>query len=133
MWLFNKFKKKSIFCFDKAERQYKAEINGITFHCSRVRKEYEQYAVDLANNYEEKLPDIIKYMLPDIQCFFEVSDVEVIKKSLGKATIELDYNDRSCSTDGCLVYCEHTLDDTHLIEIDFDGIFENFFCVNIDG
>lgn len=114
-----------IFTFDEEYEQFKAELNGIIFLCDEVNDEHKQYALDLANAYEEKLPDIIEFMLPDIEEFFEVDDVEVIRNSLGVPQIDLNM--------GMLTYCEHTLDDTHLIDVEFRGVFTEFDLMGIDG
>lgn len=127
MRLFDKFRKenKSIFTFDEGEKQHKAVINNITFVCNEIKPEYEQYAKDLANNYDKKILDIIQYMLSDIEEMFGINDVEIIKNSLGNALIDLDNNRLS--------YLEQTLDGIHIIDVEFDGIFEKFYYVSIDG
>ncbi len=64
-------------------------------------------------------------MLSDIEEMFEINDVEIIRNSLGNPLIALDNNRLS--------YLEQTLDDIHIIDVEFDGIFENFYEVSIDG
>ena len=91
----------------------------------KIKSEYEQYAKDLANNYDKKLLDIIQYMLSDIEEMFGINDIEIIKNSLGNALIDLDNNRLS--------YIEQTLDGMHIIDVEFDGIFEKFYYVSIDG
>lgn len=127
MGIFEKLRKenKSIFTFDEKNKQYKAIINNIAFVCKEIKPEYEQYAKDLANNYDKKILDIIQYMLSDIEEMFGINDVEIIKNSLGNALIDLDNNRLS--------YLEQTLDDMHIIDVEFDGIFEKFYDVSIDG
>ena len=127
MGIFDKFRKesKSIFSFDEKNKQYKAIINNITFVCKEIKTEYEQYAKDLANNYDKQLLNIIQYMLSDIKEMFGINDVDVIKKSLGIAIIDLDNNRLS--------YPKQTLDDVHIIDVEFDGVFEKFYYVSIDG
>ena len=77
-YLISKKKRKSIFSSDEKNRQYKAIINNITFVCEEIKSEYEQYAKDLANNYDKKLLDIIQYMLSDIEEMFGINDIEII-------------------------------------------------------
>lgn len=127
MGIFNKLRKenKSIFTSDEKNKQYKAIINNITFVCKEIKPEYEQYAKDLANNYDKKILDIIQYMLFDIEKMFGINNVEIIKNSLGNVLIDLDNNRLS--------YLEQTLDDMHIIDVEFDGIFEKFYDVSIDG
>lgn len=64
-------------------------------------------------------------MLSDIEEMFEINDVEIIRNSLGNPLIDLDNNRLS--------YLEQSLDDIHIIDVEFDGIFENFYEVSIDG
>ena len=64
-------------------------------------------------------------MLSDIKEMFGINDVDVIKKSLGNAIIDLDNNRLS--------YPKQTLDDVHIIDVEFDGVFEKFYYVSIDG
>lgn len=61
MGIFDKFRKKnkSIFTFDEKDKQQKAVINNITFVYNEIKPEYEQYAKDLASNYDKKILDII--------------------------------------------------------------------------
>ena len=127
MGIFDKLRKenKPIFNFDEKNKQYKLIINNITFICKEVKPEYEQYAKDLANNYDKKILDIIQYMLFDIEKMFGINNVEIIKNSLGNVLIDLDNNRLS--------YLEQTLDDMHIIDVEFDGIFEKFYDVSIDG
>ena len=127
MGIFDKLRKenKPIFNFDEKNKQYKLIINNITFICKEVKPEYEQYVKDLVNNYDKKILDIIQYMLSDIEEMFGINNVEIIKNSLGNALIDLDNNRLS--------YLEQTLDDMHIIDVEFDGIFEKFYGVSIDG
>ncbi len=127
MGIFDKFRKenKLVFNFDEKNKQYKAIINNITFVCKEIKPQCEQYAKDLANNYDKKILDIIKYMLSDIEEMFGINDVEIIRNSLGNPLIDLDNNRLS--------YLEQTLDDMHIIDVEFDGIFEKFYDVSIDG
>ena len=56
---------------------------------------------------------------------FGVSDVDIIKKALGKPQIDLDSS--------VIVYCEQTLDDVHIISVEFGGLFTDFYYASIDG
>ena len=127
MGLLDKLRKdsKPIFNFDENSKQYKAVIDNITFICREIKPEYEQYAKALTNHYDEKLSDIIQSMLSDINEMFGINDVELIKKLLGNALIDL-VNNR-------LSYLAQTFDDMHIIDVAFDGIFDKFYDVSIDG
>jgi len=126
MGLFDKLKKKkSMFVHDEKYDEFVAELNGIKFVCGKVEDNYEQLAKDLANTYEEKLLDIVNFLLPDLSEMFGVSDVEIIQKKLGKPQIDLDK--------GMIVYCEQTLDDVHIVSVEFSGLFTEFYYTSIDG
>ena len=126
MGLFDKLKKKqSIFIHDDKYDEFYAELNGIKFVCEKVEENYEQLAKDLANIYEVKLPDIVNFLLPDVSEMFGVSDADIVQKTLGKPQIDLDKS--------MIVYCEQTLDDVHIISVEFAGLFTEFYYTSIDG
>ena len=110
----NKKSKGTAFVYDENNDYYKMEINGIEFVCDSIHSDYEKHAVELAQAYEKRLPDIVDYLMPDI-----------IANSLGKPSIDLDR--------GTLTYLEHTMDSLHIIEMEFDGIFTAFYNSCIDG
>ena len=110
----NKKSKGTAFVYDENNDYYKMEINGIEFVCDSIHSDYEKHAVELAQAYEKRLPDIMDYLMPD-----------VIANSLGKPSIDLDR--------GTLTYLEHTMDSLHIIEMEFDGIFTAFYNSCIDG
>jgi len=118
MGLFDFFRKetKPVFVYDEGDEIYKVEMNGIVFVCEEYIKEFDKYALKLADAYERKLGDIIAFMLPEISSFFEISDPEIIRSKLGKPMIDVNR---------CVItYLEHTLDYMHIIDVEFDGIFE---------
>lgn len=126
MGLFDKFKKKqSIFIHDDKYDEFYAELNGIKFVCEKVEDNYEQLAKDLSDTCESKISDIVNFILPDINEIFGVSDTSIIQKALGKPQIDLDKS--------MIVYCEQTLDDVHIISVEFDGLFTDFYLTSIDG
>ena len=106
---------------------YEAIINGITFICDEVLDDYEDTARDIADAYKDKLGDIADFMLDDGQIgdFFGEISREKLIRSLGSPMISLDNN--------TVTYCEHKLDDEHIIEFEFDGILEEFSDLVIDG
>ena len=56
---------------------------------------------------------------------FGVSDTDIIQKALGKPQIDLDRS--------MIVYCEQTLDDIHIISVEFGELFTEFYYASIDG
>lgn len=49
------------------------EINGIEFVCDSIHSDYEKHAVELAQAYEKRLPDIVDYLMPDIKEMFGIT------------------------------------------------------------
>lgn len=125
MNIFNLFKKGSIFVFDENNDTYVTTINDITFVCEQYNANYDQLAKQLANAYEKKISSIIDFMLLDIKAMFDIDDKEIIKQSLGKPQIDIQRN--------VITYLDHTLDQMHIIDVEFDGIFDRFYYTTIDG
>ena len=98
----NKKSKGTAFVYDENNDYYKMEINGIEFVCDSIHSDYEKHAVELAQAYEKRLPDIVDYLMPDIKEMFGITNPDVIANSLGKPSIDLDR--------GTLTYLEHTMD-----------------------
>lgn len=114
-----------MFEYDEKYEEYSAEINGVKIVCEEVMVGYEEQAIRLAESYSRRLTDIAEFMLPDIvEMYGEMTRDDLIKK-LGKPEIDLDGN--------MLSYFEHTLDEMHIIEMEFEGDFEKLFYLAIDG
>ncbi|MCH5193608.1 MAG: hypothetical protein J1F11_06575 [Oscillospiraceae bacterium] len=106
--------------------EYEAEISGIKFVCESPDESLEEAAAEIAGIYESKLNSIAEFMIDEgiSDCFGELSPEKIIS-SLGKPVIDLE---RSLIT-----YLEHTLDDIHIIELEYDGLLDEFFYLSIDG
>lgn len=106
--------------------EYEAEINGIKFVCEDFEEDYEETAAQIAEIYESKLDSIAQFMLDEgISDFFGELTPDKIIESLGTPTIDLERF--------LVTYLEHTLDEVHIIEFEYDGILDEFFYLNIDG
>lgn len=115
----------ALFEFDEKQKGYIAEIDSMRFYCEELKPEYEILAKELADSYEEKLPEIIEFMLPEIQEIFGDVSEEELMEAIGIPQIDLDRE--------IISYLEQTLDDIHIIDVEFSGIFDEFFEVKIDG
>lgn len=104
---------------------YAVQLNGVLFECEEVEAGYEESAKCLADNYEAKLTKIAEFMLPDLTQIYGDMSSETLINALGMPLINLDRE--------TLTYLEHTLDDEHIIELEFNGILEEFFYLSIDG
>ena len=122
MFFFNKNKKGEL----EKKIDKEIEINGICFIYETDKDGMEEVAAKIAKIYESKINDIVKFMLdngfPDV--FGEMSSTKIIE-SLGRPTIDLDR--------GVISYLEQTLDDAHILDIEYGGTLEKIFYFSIDG
>lgn len=113
------------FNYDEDSEMFRGELSGVIFVCEDIEDGYEESARKLAESYGQKLPEIADFILPDIREMFGGVTKEKLTESLGRPLIDLD--------SGLLTYLDHTLDNTHIIEIEFSGIFDKFLSISIDG
>ena len=115
----------SLFVFDEEESLYSAKIDGVELVCEEVTPEFEKAAPALARAYHEKLPQIVAFMLDDIAEVFGDMTADGLTEALGVPQIDLDRE--------VISYLEHTLDDCHIIDVEYGGLFDEFYEVSIDG
>lgn len=118
-------KPKSLFIYDEENNIYTATINNIRFECDVLKDNYEELAVTLSKKYYNKLDFLADEMIDEIKAFFGELSKDDLISSLNSPLINLDMSVMS--------YLEHTLDDVHIIDVEFDGFFDNIFEVRIDG
>ena len=114
-----------MFEYSEKDNAYIAVIDSVKFCCEKIENGYEDIMMQLVNLYKEKLPDIIDFMMDDLQRTFGTVTVEEVINALGMPMIDLDRN--------IISYLEHTLDDIHIIDVEFSGQFEEFYETIIDG
>ena len=115
----------SLFVFDEEENTYGVKINGVEFVCEEVKPEFEKAVPALAQAYQEKLPQIVAFMIDDITDIFGDITADELTDALGVPQVDLDRE--------VITYLEHTLDDSHIIDIEYGGLFDELYGVNIDG
>lgn len=134
MGLFDKLKKKAetnedqLFVFDKEEDCFVATINSIRFECDDLEEIDENHVKELAEAYPEKLQKIAEHMMDDIEEFYGELAIEELIEALGAPIIRV-----GGGVTGVITYVEHTLDDCHIIDVYFGGIFDPLAEVAIDG
>lgn len=115
----------SLFKRDAGGNDYFAVIDGIEFICEVVKPEFEEAAPALVKAYQEKLPRIAEHLLDEVTAMFGPITTSELTDALGPPQIDLDR--------GTLSFLEHTLDDDHVIEVEYSGLFDELYDVTIDG
>lgn len=114
-----------LFVFDEEENLHTAKMNGIEFICEEATPELEKAVPALAEAYQEKLPRLAAFIMKDIAEFFGEMTEDELTDALGTPQIDLDRE--------TVTYLDHTLDDTHIIEVEYGGLLDEFYEVSIDG
>lgn len=133
MGLFDRFKKTKSIKFEEIKTEeinkiddcsYTKEIKGIIF-VSEEEPSEEQLQL-IADNYWNKIYNIIEFMMPDLEEVYDDIDIEIVKAKLGRPTIDYE--------NGRVDYCEQTFDDIHIFSFEFlDDSFEDLQYFSIDG
>lgn len=114
-----------IFEFDEQENGYIAEINYVKFFCRTIKDGYVEKAERLADAYPDQIYQIVEYIADEVRSTFGYMSRDEIAEGLGVPTVNLD-------TD-MISYLEQTLDDCHIIDVEFGGLFDEFYSMSIDG
>ena len=115
----------SIFQYNNKYKTLTANINGIMFCCENVKIHYESLAKELSVAYKTKVSKLINYLYDELNPIYDnISDSNIIQK-LGTPIIDLDKKS--------IIYFEHTLDNQHIISVEFGGIIDKFYNIVIDG
>ena len=102
-----------------------AVIDDVEFVSEEEPELSEEEVRDLARGYQENLSRILDFMFPALEGFFGKLDKAELPKALGQPRIDLDTSEVS--------YCEHTLDESHVISFEFYDDFESLENLAIDG
>ena len=114
-----------LFNFDEEEQAYTAEIDNVKFICEEVQEDYEETAREIAEVYEDKLTELAEFILSDVEDIFGDIGPKDMEEALGQPLVDLDRE--------TVTYLDHTLDDIHIIEVEYEGILEDFLGVSVDG
>lgn len=89
-----------------------------------------EFAGKVVEAYPAKVADIAAFLAKDagMRAAFPGETAETIAEKLGRPVIRLDD-----ARLGRLTYMEQTLDDTHLIDVEFGGPLEEFWNATLDG
>ncbi len=114
-----------MFQYNEDEELYLAVVDGIEFASEEEPGLSHEEVRGLAASYQENLPRILDFMLPGLEGFFGKLDRAGLPEALGQPRIDLDTFEVS--------YCEHTLDDDHIISFEFGEGFDSLENLAIDG
>lgn len=122
---------KTNFSYNETYKQYEATINGLQLKIIEpiMSEEAVSFAETLVQLYVEKVQAIAQFCVNDElfrACYADVAVADVVSK-LHMPIIQID------ERGGMLTYTEHELDADHIIDIEFDGAFEAFYGLSIDG
>ena len=115
----------ALFKFSEEEQAYTARIDSVEFICEEVQEGYEDTARDIAEVYEDKLPELAEFILSDVGDIFGDITVQDVMEALGTPQVDLDRE--------TVTYTDHTLDDIHIIEVEYEGILDDLLGVSVDG
>ena len=73
----------------------------------------------------DQIYQIVEYIADEVRSTFGYMSRDEIAEGLGVPTVNLD-------TD-MISYLEQTLDDCHIIDVEFGGLFDEFYSMSIDG
>lgn len=111
-------------CYEFENEAFIIQISEADFSDEEV-----MFTNQLVNLYEKNLPNIaiacvesdtFKYCYPH-------EDVDSIPRKLGKPIF------RRMGKTTMLTYVEHTIDYDHILDIEFEGLYDDIFSVGIDG
>lgn len=114
-----------LFTYDEGNDIYQVQLNGIRFITQNVNDDIETFTKQLADQYFNRLNDIISFIQDDIKAMYDIDDPIVIQSSLGIPEIDVER---------CIItYLHHTFDQCHIIDVEFSGVFDEFLYTSIDG
>lgn len=115
----------SLFQYSDKKKAYSAEINGIRICCKEANNENECKARALAEAYEDQIPELVSFMLDEVCSVYGDMTGQELLEALGTPEIDIDRE--------MVSFLEHTLDDCHIIDVEYGGLLETFYEVIIDG
>ncbi|MEO1770551.1 hypothetical protein [Candidatus Enterococcus ferrettii] len=120
------------FIYNSKEKEYCIEQKGVEISIDESLMDHEiaAYAVEVLNAYFNQLGLICDVLLEDEG--FTIFFGDVSKNSMPKKLHEPSIRILS-KNEGIISYCNHEYDDTHIIDIEFSGVLEDFSNVGIDG
>lgn len=114
-----------LFSYQDKYDAFLAEIDGVRISCSDGAEEKEILAKEIARAYGKKISDLAEFMLGEVCRMYGDMSLQDLIGALGVPLIDLDRE--------IISYLEHTLDDYHIIDVEYSGVLDEFYEVIIDG
>ncbi len=120
------------FTYSPIEKEYQIQQKDVEISIdeSLMDQETAAYAVKVLNAYSDRLSLICDVLLEDegLTIFFGDVKKDSMPQKLHEPSIRI-----LGENEGIISYCNHEYDDTHIIDIEFSGVLEDFTNVSIDG
>lgn len=113
------------FKYSEKYQTYIYNINKVIICCDEPAEKYEKKASVIAKKYKNTISSIVDFIYEDVTEMFGEMSKEIILNSLGTPLINIQSE--------VITYLDHTLDQTHIIEIEYSNDLEKFHYVTIDG
>lgn len=109
--------------------EFENENIKVTIYKDDFTQEEIDFTNKLINLYEETLPKIALACVESdtFKCCYPDENIESTISKLGKPIF------RRMGNTTLLTYTEHTIDYDHILDIEFEGLYEDIFDVGIDG
>jgi hypothetical protein len=126
--------KKEDFIFNEELKHYGLETDDyeVIINEKDMSDEILKFAESVVKAYPQKVVDIAHYIAEELDTeeMFGIAENEITEK-LHEPSIKIfSWNG---NFDGMITYCNHELDEDHLIDVEFSGVLEEFDSVSIDG
>ena len=100
------------------------------FCCEEEQGEYEAEAQKLSIVYYDKLSNTVEFMLCDRLLVFYGNNIgginaDIVKANLGVPMIDLDMHQ--------IIYCDQSLDEEHIFEVEYGEDFNDLLYCSVDG
>ena len=116
-----------MFEYNKDLNSYAVDLGDAIIVCDEVGDGFEELAKTVSENYTKKLDDIVEFLSDEgISDYFGDLSPEDIRSGLGVPLIDIGKQ--------TVTYTDHTLDDMHIIEFEYDDSeFGDFSMLSVDG
>ena len=109
-----------------AASEFRYEAENLIFTWDKEPENVEEITKPMIEAYKKNLNNIAEEIFKEAKDIFGVQSVEQLVEKLGRPTIDTE--------NGTISYCEHTMDDVHIIDVEFaDDGFSKIQFVSIDG